>query len=59
MRYQNVRLNEAQLFDPSRVTGWLRVARKSRKTWHFWLKLDHFSEHANIRADTKPYGVPK
>ena len=63
MGYQNVRLGKAQLFDPSRVAGQLRVARKTPKKHAifgiFWPKSDILGEHAHIRKDTKPYGVPK
>ena len=58
MGYQNVRLGKAELFDPFRVAGQLRVARKKPKKHVifgiFWPKLDNFGKFRHIAKDRKP-----
>ena len=67
MGYQNVPLGKAQLFDPSRVAGQLRVARKTPKNMQFlaffgqnwpflvsmpmWLKIQRHMGYQNVRLD--------
>ena len=52
MGYQNVRLGKAQLFDPSRVAGQLRVARKTPKNMQF---LAFFGQNRTFWASTPIY----
>ena len=52
MGYQNVRLGKAQLFDPSRVAGQLRVARKTPKNMQF---LAFFGQNRTFWASMPIY----